>query len=127
MESNSVLSKPSDGPCLTIVIKGLINSGKSTLFNAIFSRNMSKTSIKRQTMCQTVLTEANHTTTNYEEIYAAISDVNKKVYESTEAGHDIKNITEIERAIAPVEGFLRRVQGIKYRYVETGNIFYAEL
>lgn len=122
METESVLSKVVEQPCMTFLLKGCINSGKSTIFNAIFSRNLSKTSIKRQTMCQTILTEkVDAIGTDYEAIYAAISDENKRVYDSTERGNSVSVIQDIEREVEPVEGFLKRIPGLSYRFVETGK------
>lgn len=80
--NDSILSRPGSIPCFTFLIKGLISSGKSTLFNAILSRNMSKTSIKRQTMCQVILTESAtaRESINAASIYDHISEINQQVY-----------------------------------------------
>jgi ribosome biogenesis GTPase A len=120
MEEGARLSNTTNSPCLTFVVKGLINSGKSTFFNAIFSRNISKTSMKRQTMCQTILTENYNSSTDYEAIYDSILEVNKAVYGKTEAGLQVDNIDEIEQDVALVEKFLKRIPDVLYRYVETG-------
>ena len=116
MEEGARLSNTTNSPCLTFVVKGLINSGKSTFFDAIFSRNISKTSMKRQTMCQTILTENYNSSTDYD----SILEVNKAVYGKTEAGLQVDTIDEIEQDVALVEKFLKRIPDVLYRYVETG-------
>ena len=72
-------------------------------------------------MSQTILTE-NPTKigTDFDSITLAIAEENKRVYELTEKGNNVKVIQEIEREVEPVEGFLNRIEGLSYRFVETG-------
>ena len=116
----SFFTKINDTPCVTFIIKGLINSGKSTLFNAIFSRNISKTSIKRQTMCQIIFEECpTERNLDHTELYSLIEANNKELYIQTEKGHSVPVIPEIERKVPVVEKFFNHIEGINYRYIET--------
>ena len=74
-------------------------------------------------MSQTILTENPiAVTTDYESISAAISEENQRVYELTERGNSVAVIQEIEREVEPVIGFLERIKGLSYRFVETGML-----
>ena len=82
MENQTILSRPRARPQITFLIKGLMNSGKSTLFNAIFSNNISKTSTKRQTMCQVVVTEGQvkGIARDVKDVFREIQEINTEVY-----------------------------------------------
>ena len=136
----SDLSQPCIRPTITFLIKGLISTGKSTLFNAILSKNISKASMKRQTMCQVILTEDPAADKSQQAIYDHIEAINKEVYErvrcytltnfmiffewfyfgfQTETGKGLPYLREVPVSIAPVHGFIPRIEGVDYRFVET--------
>lgn len=118
----SVLKNIGPRPKITITIKGVINSGKSTLFNSILTKTISKASMRRETMCQVALSEHRDTCEDVLPFIAErISEANAKLYLETEAG-DISSVTDLpclEYSIPLVTNFLTHFEGVDYRFVET--------
>jgi GTPase SAR1 family protein len=115
----SKISIPGPRPRFTILIKGLINTGKSTLFNAVMTNNYSATSMRRKTMCQVILTENNQNATTFDSLRDTIEKINDQFYKQTEQGQSIDELPEIVSNIPIIESFLPRINGVDYRFVET--------
>ena len=115
-------------PCVTFMLKGLINSGKSTLFNGMFSCNLSAMSIKRQTMVQVLLSEAADPSMvdDPKEVHAEISHLNNINYQATSqlsgTYKEIDNIPEFKARVSGVNSLLPHLDNVGFQFVDSVSV-----
>lgn len=113
---SETLAESTESPRITFIIKGLINTGKSTLFNSLFGKNISRTSMRRETMCQSILIEESTVHAFDTPEIASEITVNNQVVNPSRY---IEKIPEVLKKIPLVHDLFPRFEGITYRYVET--------
>lgn len=96
-------------PHITFLIKGQVNSGKSTLMNAVFARYLSTVSIQGQPNTLIAITDARE---NEEEE----GDVRSRILSSS---RDTKPKEPIECRIAAKDSLFPQVNGLEYTFIDT--------
>ena len=96
-------------PHITFLIKGQVNSGKSTLTNAVFARYLSTVSIQGQPNTLIAITDAQE---NEEEE----GDVRRKILDSS---REARPTAPIECRIAAKDSLFPRVDGLEYTFIDT--------
>ncbi len=91
---------------LNIAFIGEVSTGKSTLLNGIFCRELSQTSIKRTTMSPIVFIENKDLDCDYDytkDIFEEIKEQNIDIIKSTEQGNALENCSELTYEIGKLD------------------------